>query len=206
MKKLILICMLLSVGASARAQERQAGLQATYVHSPGTGNTDGVGLKAEAVLPLTDFLTAVTELGWVIEPKAYLGNGQALRGRAELRIAPFTRGKVRPYLAAGGSAVRQWTSAYRKSAFNPTVSFGVNWGNCLVPYWKHFLVERQTQNRVAADEFGAGLYLPLDDSRWLVRTSLSTINTRFSQPAGFLNAGRYSVWAWQMSAGFARRF
>lgn len=208
---LTLLCAVLITAmlvSAASAQERQAGLGVLYTHGSGTGNGDAIGVRADAVLPLNDFLKVIGEVSWAIEPKLYLGDGsgQTYRARVDLRAHWPGNKAVAPFVSVGGSGVYQHTSQYDKSAYNPTLGAGINVRNRVIPYWRHFFTEQQTQNKVAADEFGAELYLPLNGPRWLVRAGLAGVNTRFSQPPGYSNAGRYSVWTFVMHTGFALRF
>ena len=202
MKNLILVILLLSARLVASAQEKQLGAQALLVNSPGTGNALGMGVKADAVLPLNDFLKAVAEASWVVEPKAYLGNGQAFRGRAELRFQPR---RSLFWVGAGGALVHQRTSEYTKTAWFPALSGGVNVRNRLVFGVKRYFQERQTLNKVSAWEVQADAYIPFNDTRWLVRIGGGATRTRFYQPWGQL-MGWQASWAPSVSAGFAWRF
>ena len=206
MKQLIAFLFLLVASSAIHAQERQVSLQAQLVNSKGTGNDLGYGVKTDVILPLNDFLTAVAELGWVVEPKTYIGDGHAFRGRAEVRLQPWREYDQPFFVSAGGSFVHQRTSQYTKTAYNPTVAIGANIKARAVLQYKHYFTENRTPNRVGASEFSGEVFIPFNDTRWLVRTGVSVINSRFSQPDGFVNAGRYSVWAFQAQAGFAYRF
>lgn len=202
MKNLILILVLLSAGIPAFGQERQIGAQALLVNSPGTGNTLGIGAKVDAVVPLNDFLKAVTEASWIVEPKAYIGDGHAFRGRAELRFhapgQPF-------WFAGGGAVVHQRTSEYRKTAFFPTISGGINLHDRFIVGVKRYFQEQQTLNKVSAWEVQGDVFIPFNDTRWLVRIGGGATRTRFYQPWGEL-AGWQTSWAPSVSAGFALRF
>ena len=207
---LTLLCVLLTVSmfvAAIQAQERQVGGSVIYTHGTGTGNRDGIGGRGDVVLPVNHFLTSVSEVSWVMEPKIYLGDDHthAVRLRADLRAGLPLWLYFTPFVNVGGSFVQQRTSLYTKSAFNPTFGAGVNFKNRVVPFWRHYVTERQTHNKTSADELAVEVYLPLNE-RWLVRAGLATINTRFTQPAGHPNEGRHSVWTITMHMGAAFRF
>ena len=207
---LALLWVLLTVSlfvTAANAQERQVGGGVIYSHGTGTGNRDGIGGRGDVVIPLNHFLTAVGETSWIIEPKAYLGNDNtnAVRVRADLRAGLPLWLSFTPFVSVGGSAVHQRTSLYTKTAFNPTFGAGVNFKNRVVPFWRHYVIERQTQNAASADELAAEVYLPLGQ-RWLIRTGAAAINSRFTQPPGHPNTGRHSVWTMTMHLGVAYKF
>lgn len=203
MKNLILILVLLSAGIPALGQERQAGIQALLVNSPGTGNTLGMGAKGDVVAPLNEFFTALAEVSWIVEPKAYLGNGHAFRGRADLRYHPHT---LHPFwIGSGVAVVHQRTSEYTKTAVFPTASAGINLNNRMVVGVKRYFQEAQTLNKVSAWEVQGDVFIPFNDTRWLVRIGGGATRTRFYQPWGSL-MGWQASWAPSASAGFAWRF
>lgn len=207
---LTLLCIVLIVSMFAlgiRAQDKQVGASVIYTHGTGTGNSDGVGARGEVVLPLNHFLTTVGEASWVVEPKIYLGDSRsnAVRARVDLRALLLFDSSAVPFISVGGSAVHQSTSLYSKSAFNPTLGAGFNIRNRVVPFWRHYITERQTQNKVSADELAVELYFPLNE-RWLIRGGLAGINSRFTQPPGHPNEGRHSVWTMTMHTGIAFKF
>jgi hypothetical protein len=192
-----LMCVVLTVAMlvlGVTAQDRQAGVSVVYSHGTGTGNRDGVGVRGEVYVPVSETWKVLGEMSWVIEPKAYLNDStNTLRARLDVRAQWPSEGNWRPFVSAGVSGVHQRTSLFTKSAFNPTVGAGVNIGQVLVPYWRHYFTERQTQNRANADEIGGEMYMPIS-ARLVVRAGVAGVNTRFTQPVGHPNEGRHSVW------------
>ena len=202
MKTLFLVTILL-IASLSYAQERQAGAGVIYVNSPGTGNAPGKGVRADIVLPIQDLFTLVAETNWVVEPKIYIGDGSgnALRVRAEGRVHVWPRqANISPFVSAGVSGVRQWTSQYSKGATTWTHGAGLVLHQRFVPYWKHFWVEKKTPNKVGGDEFGGEVYLPLNETRWRIRAGVAGVNTRFTQIGGPF-AGKHSSWALQAHFG-----
>ncbi len=207
---LSLLCVMLIVSMFAlgvTAQDKQVGASVIYTHGTGTGNRDGVGGRADVVLPVNHFLTAVGEASWILEPKIYLNDGHtnAVRLRADLRAGLPLWISVTPFVSAGGSMIHQRASLYSKTAFNPTLGGGLNFRNRVVVFWRHYFTEQQTQNKAAADELAGELYFPLNE-RWLIRAGLAGVNARFTQPPGHPNEGRHSVWTMTLHSGVAFRF
>lgn len=192
----------------ALGQERQVGVQAIYTHSPGTGHDNGVGVKTDVVVPIDkQFFAVLGELNWEVQPKSYIGDGWAWRGRLEGRIHFYDRReKWSPFYSVGLAASHQYTSQYDKGSKTWTMGAGVVYDQKVVGYWRHLFEEKQTANRASADEVGVELYWPLDvGSKWRVRASGSVINVRFTQPNGPY-AGRHNVNAYQIGIGLGRVF
>jgi len=207
MKNLFLLAMLL-IASVSYAQERQAGVQVIFTHSPNTGHDNGVGVKGDVALPVDRFLTVLAECGWEIQPKSYIGDGSALRARVDGRVYFLGSGGagLAPFASVGTALSRQFTSQYQKGAIYLTVGAGVNVKQRAVVYWRHFFRETQTANRSSADEIAVEAYLPLAaTSPWRIRGSIGATNVRFTQPSGPV-AGRHSAWAWQMGMGVGRVF
>lgn len=190
------------IGGRVFAQERQVGAQVLGVNSPGTGNDLGVGLKVDGVVPFNETLRALAEMSWAVEPKSYIGDGQAFRGRLDLRYQP---NGLPIWFQVGGAGVHQRTSEYNKTAWFPTAAVGVNVRDWVTVGVKRYFQERQTLNKVSGWEVQGDLYIPFNDTRWLVRIGGGISRTKFYQPWGELMGWQVS-WAPQVSAGFARRF
>lgn len=186
----ILVFLALFVGplvAISLAQEAQLNGGLQYDHSPGTGHSDGIGLRGQFVVDLASRFKLNNIGSFSYEPKAYIGDGWSTRGGSDLQFQVLgLQPAARVYVTGGGAFVNNYTSEYSKTAYFLTAGAGIAAANeKYVVNWRHYFRERRTLNKGASDLFEFTSFIPFEQgSRYRVIVGAGYQRSTFTQPNG----------------------